>query len=89
MYEAFESFIKVQTWYTRHPSDEERFYIALSKVVWSKDFSPEGMASYLRKKLNLSPNDHEFDFGRTIDRYTQDAWAVKDFLRYNNVPPIS
>lgn len=59
MYEAFESFIKVQTWYTRHPSDEERFYIALSKVVWSKDFSPEGMASYLRKKLNLSPNDHK------------------------------
>lgn len=89
MYEAFDSFINVPTWHTRHPSDEKRFHNALSKVVWSKDFSAEQMAGYLRNKLNLSPNDHESDFGQTIDRYTQDAWAVKDFLTYNNVSPTS
>jgi hypothetical protein len=89
MYEAFDSFIAVETWHTRHPSDEERFYIALSKVVWSKDFSAEQMAGYLRKKLKLSSADHESDSGRTIDRYTQDAWAVRDFLKYNDVPPNS
>ena len=28
MYEVFDNFIKVQTWHTRHPNDEQRFYIA-------------------------------------------------------------
>jgi hypothetical protein len=35
MYEAFDSFIRVGTWQTRQPSDEERFHLALGKVAWS------------------------------------------------------
>jgi hypothetical protein len=86
MYEAFDSFIRVGTWHTRNPNDEERFHVALGEVVWSDDFDPDQMATYLREKLNLPPEDHGSYFALTINRYCDDAWAVKDFLKYNNVP---
>ena len=53
MYEAFDSFIRVGTWHTRHPPDEQRFHVALGEVEWSADFDPDQMANYLREKLNL------------------------------------
>jgi hypothetical protein len=56
MYDAFDSFIRVGTWQTRQPSDQERFHLALGKVVWSNDFDPDQMADYLREKLNLPPD---------------------------------
>jgi hypothetical protein len=55
-------------------------------VVWSNDFDPDQMADYLREKLNLPPEDRGSYFAQTIDRYCDDAWAVKDFLKYNNAP---
>jgi hypothetical protein len=62
-----------------------RFHLALGKVVWSNDFDPDQMADYLREKLSLPPEDRGSYFAQTIDRYCDDAWAVKNFLRYNNV----
>ena len=50
MYEAFDSFIRVETWQTRQPGDDERFHLALGKVVWSNNFDPDQMANYLRKE---------------------------------------
>ena len=85
MYDAFDSFIRVGTWQTRQPSDEERFHLALGKVVWSNDFDPDRMADYLREKLHLPPEDRRSYFAQTIDKYCDDAWAVKNFLKYNNV----
>jgi len=85
MYDAFDSFIRVGTWQTRQPSDEERFHLALGKVVWSNDFDPDRMADYLREKLHLPPEDRGSYFAQTIDKYCDDAWAVKNFLKYNNV----
>ena len=64
MYDAFDSFIRVGTWQTRQPSDEERFHLDPDQM------GPEVAGSY---------------FAQTIDRYCDDAWAVKNFLRYNNV----
>jgi len=78
MYDAFDSFIRLGTWQTRQPSDEERFHLALGKVVWSNDFDPDQMADYLREKLNL-PEDRGSYFAQTIDRYCDDAWAEKIF----------
>ena len=60
MYDAFDGFIRVGTWQTRQPSDEERFHLALGKVVWSDDFDPEDRGSY---------------FAQTIDRYCDDVDA--------------
>ena len=33
MYEAFDSFLDVDTWHTGHAYDLERFNVALAKVV--------------------------------------------------------
>lgn len=85
MYEAFDSFINVDTWYTLHSTDEQRFYEALKKVVWSDEFNPDQMAKYFRTKLKISDEDYRSHFAKAIDRYRDDAWAVKDFLKFNNV----
>ena len=82
MYEAFDSFIDMDTWHTRHSSDLQRFYKALDKVVHIDGFDPDKMAEYFRLKLNLSTDDYDSDFGRGVDLYTADAWAVKDFIKY-------
>jgi hypothetical protein len=84
MYDVFDLFISTDTWYTRHASDEQRFMTALYKVVWDDEFNPDKMRGYLRTKLNLS-DDHHGHFSNAIDRYTADAWAVKDFIRHNAV----
>ena len=73
MYDAFDSFIRVGTWQTRQPSDQERFHLALGKVVWSNDFDPDQMADYLRVKLNLPAEHRGSYFAQTIDRYCDDA----------------
>jgi len=86
MYEIFDGFIRAGTWQTRHPSDKKSFHLALGKVVWFDDFDPDQLANYLRDKLNLPPEDHGSYFALTIDKYCDDAWAVKDFLKYNSIP---
>jgi hypothetical protein len=55
--------------------------------VWLDGFNPDRMADYLRDKLKIATNDHASDFAKAVVRYRDDAWAVKDFLKYNNVSP--
>lgn len=85
MYEVFDGFIDVPTWHTRHAFDEQRFHEALNKVVWSDEFNADQMAEYFRTKLKIALEDHESHFAKAIDRYRDDAWAVKDFLKHNNL----
>jgi hypothetical protein len=85
MYEAFDSFINVGSWYTRHFSDEQRFYEALKTVVWSDEFNPDQMAKYFRTKLKISDEDYRSHLATAIDGYRDAAWAVKDFLKCNKV----
>ena len=86
MYEAFDTFINVPTWFKQHLNDEERFYRALHKVVWLDDFNADQMAEHLRRKLNLSPDDHGSEFSLAVDRCQRNAWAVKEFLTCNRIP---
>jgi hypothetical protein len=75
MYEAFDSFLAMSTtWHTHHPNDEDRFYKALEKVVSNSNFSPEQMEAYMRDKKGESHIE-------AIEKYTAQAWAVKDYLR--------
>jgi hypothetical protein len=85
MYNVFDNFIAVETWHTRHPLDLGRFYKALNQVVWSDTFNPDQMAHYLRDKRKIPTEDHQSDFARTIDRYRDDAWAVREFLEHNKI----
>jgi hypothetical protein len=85
MYEVFDSMLSTPTWHTRDTFDEERFYQALNKIVWMDDFEPDDLRQYMRDKAKIAASDDESEKAEAIDRYTQDAWAVVDFIRYGNV----
>ena len=80
MYEVFNSFLQVDTWHTRHPTDNRRFFIALQPVVSDPNFNPDEMGRYMRDKLGINPDDREHPFNISIDRYTSDAWAIRGYL---------
>jgi hypothetical protein len=85
MYKAFDSFLGIDTWHTRHPSDEERFFIALKKVVKEPHFNPDRMGEYIREKTGVSRNDEENPFNESIDHYVSAAWSVRDYLSANDL----
>jgi hypothetical protein len=84
MYEAFDDFLRVRTWYTCHPNDEERFFRALDAVVDRPDFNPEELGIYIDRKrgnreaaqANLLEEAHR----KARDYYVRSAWFVKKFL---------
>jgi hypothetical protein len=85
MYEVFDGLLSTPTWQARDIPDEERFYAALNKIVWSDDFEPDDLRQYMRDKVKVPDSDEESDAAEAIDRYTQDAWAVLDFIRYSKI----
>ncbi len=51
MYEALENnFLKVETWTSRHWSDDERFYRDLNMIVRQPGFSEIELGKYIMKK---------------------------------------
>ena len=80
MYEAFDRFLAVSTWYTKHPNDEERFFHALRSVVRNDLFSPDALGDYIRQKAGVSRDDGH-PYNDVIDDYVAAAWAVKDYLK--------
>lgn len=80
MYEVLDTFLTTDTWHTRHPFDEQRFYEALDKIVWLEEFNADQMAEYMRSKLNLDYADRESDFAKDVGHYQTCAWAVRDFV---------
>jgi hypothetical protein len=85
LYAAFDNFLGVETWHTRHPSDEQRFFIALNKVVTDPKFNPDNLGQYMREKKGILRDDGEHAFNVAIDHYVAAAWAVKDYLKANNL----
>lgn len=81
MYEAFDAFIRVDTWHTSHPIDGERFY----KVLQKPGFDPDQMGLHMREKLGVSRDDEDHPFNSAIDRYVAAAWAVKEYLQANGL----
>jgi hypothetical protein len=85
LYEAFDKFLNTDTWHTRHAYDEERFFIALEKVIKDPQFNPDRLGEYMREKKNVSRDDAENAFNFDIDHYVAAAWAVKDYLKANGL----
>jgi hypothetical protein len=81
MYQAFDKFLNVDTWHTRHPNDEGRFFVVLHSVVGNPDFNPDSLGEYMRQKKNVSRDDKEHGFNYAIDHYVAAAWAVRDYLK--------
>jgi hypothetical protein len=80
MYQAFDSFLQIDTWHTRHPTDEERFFVALSKVVRNSKFNPDEMGEYMRQKTGSGAARGSHPFELAIDHYVAAAWAVQDYI---------
>jgi hypothetical protein len=80
MYEVFDDFLSIDTWHTMHPSDENRFFKALDKIVRDPRFAPETMRDYFNnaKDLNQLPEDHVYR--QAVDHYVSMACAVKSYL---------
>jgi len=84
MYEAFDQFLQVSTWHTRHPIDEQRFLDALKQVVRNHDFNPDEMGAYMRKQARGLRKEA---VDEAVEHYVCEAWAVKRYL-HGAVPPI-
>jgi hypothetical protein len=85
IYEAFDNFMKTDTWHKSHPNDEMRFYQALDLVVWSPHFDPDRMAKHMRASRNVSPDDSDSGFAVAVNKLRDKAWAVKDFINYTQL----
>lgn len=81
MYEAFDSYLGVDTWHTSHPLDDERFYRALAKVVRDPKFNADEMGEYMRERQGVGREDRDPFFNNVIDRRVSQAWAINEFLR--------
>lgn len=85
MYSEIDRFLAVDTWYTPHPSDTERFMHVLHELMKHPDFNPDAMGEYMRNKLGVSPDDADPHFSNAVDRYVCDAWAVKEYFKANGL----
>ena len=85
LYDAFDSFLKVDSWHTRHPYDEQRFFLALATVVNDPHFNADKLGEYMREKKSVSRDDAENSFNFAIDHYVSAAWAVRDYLKANKL----
>jgi hypothetical protein len=85
LYEAFDNFLNVDTWHTRHANDEHRFFVALCQVIDNPKFNPDEMGEYMRQKKRVSRDDEQMHFNVAIDFYVAAAWAVKGYLKANRL----
>lgn len=76
MYRAFDKFLRVDTWHTTHPLDDERFHQALNEVVRLKGFHPSDMADYFRSYLGAKASHFE----DAIDMRHSQADHIRSFL---------
>ena len=85
MYEAFDDFLAMETWYTREHFDYKRFFIALNKVVTEPKFNADELGRYMRQKKNVAQDDEGNTLNIDIDHYVASAWAVREYLKANNL----
>jgi hypothetical protein len=77
-YAVFDPFLARDTWYTRHPTDEQVFFQCLDKVVRRPDFSAEAMGDHFKDAKDVTSDGHQFD--EAIKSYVSRAWAVRQYL---------
>jgi hypothetical protein len=85
MYEAFDAFLRIPTWYTRHPNDEERFFLALATLVRDPQFDPDSFGQHIDQKRERGEQAQarlrEEDYFIARDHYVHAARAVQRYLR--------
>jgi hypothetical protein len=84
MYEKLDSFMATDTWHTRHPSDEKRFFTVLHELLKNPGFNPDQMADHMRQRVGTAKN-RTHPLTPAIDHYIAAAWAVKGYVEANNL----
>lgn len=84
MYEAFDQFLRTDTWHTGHDTDRARFFTALAGVVENPDFNADTMGDHMRaaKRVDRDNPDH-VGYESAIENLVSDASAVRDYLDAN------
>lgn len=80
MYQALDKFMNIETWHSRHPLDEARFFKALHNIVHDPDFNADEMAEYMREKVGIDRNDEQHPYAQAIEHYQAAGWAVRQYL---------
>lgn len=81
MYEAMDSFLRVDTWHTGHPFDEQRFFKALSAIVRHPEFDSDAMRKYMRSQKKVTTHDGSNGFERVVDELALKASAIQEYLK--------
>jgi hypothetical protein len=79
MYEAFDKFLAMDTWYSAHPLDGKRFFQALDHVVRDEAFDADAMGKYMFQKTGILRNTNDSRAGRIAELISA-AWAVREYL---------
>jgi hypothetical protein len=79
MYEVFDRILSGDTWHTFHPADDQRFYLALDKIVRNPHFHAQEMGNYFQQKLGIKDRDTH-QWGDAIAYYIACADAVRHYL---------
>jgi len=83
MYEALDSFVRVESWTSFHWADRDRFFVALEKIVRDPAFSPPKVGDYIteqyRKQYGRNTNPEERD--RLRKHYTDAADTIWRYLK--------
>lgn len=91
MYEAFDAFLRVPTWHTRHASDEEQFFLALETVVNNRRFNADALGGYIdQKRERREPAQANLTaeaYATARDHYVHAARAVRTYLRVTGPRP--
>jgi hypothetical protein len=82
MYEKLDSFMATDTWHTRHPSDEKRFFMMLHELLKNRKFQPGSDGGIHAQRGRIDADDRLY---QAIDHYTAAAWAVKGYVEANNL----
>jgi hypothetical protein len=79
MYEAFDKFLTIDTWYSAHPRDGKRFFQALDQVVRNDAFDADAMGDYMFQKTGVSRSADD-SRSLTIWGFIIAARAVRGYL---------
>ena len=80
-----DSWLRVDTWDTHHPSDQERFYKAVYKLITlnEKPIEPQFIRDYIvNSKLNNRNQEH---VEKVAEIYTEKYDVIYSFLYENRI----
>jgi hypothetical protein len=80
MYTIFDPFLSIDSWYTRQPADQERFFHALRKIIHNRNFNAEAIAEHFDRSPARARVDDEA-YLEARDYYVAAAAVVRRYVQ--------